>query len=311
VPHQPCPNFVLAFWWRCVRLKKMANSQPVVLSIAGYDPSSGAGVTADIKTLAAHGCYGVSCITALTVQSTTGVTQVQAVSGKLVADTLYELAKDFQISAVRIGMLGSAEVVEAVAEGLKKANFPNIVLDPIFKSSSGATLLDKKGIDVLRQKLVSLSTVITPNADEAIALTGLPVSNLPEMKAAASKLHELGAKNVVVTGGDMSSATREKAIDLLSMQTEAGCVQEEFSSERVKSKSTHGTGCAFATALAANLALGRQLSDAVVLAKAFVKKAISQAHPLGRGVGPLNHLYRLEETPRVQQESLHHALKDH
>jgi hydroxymethylpyrimidine/phosphomethylpyrimidine kinase len=289
----------------------MANSQPVVLSIAGYDPSSGAGVTADIKTLAAHGCYGVSCLTALTVQSTTGVTQVQAVSAKLVGDTLRELAQDFSISAVRIGMLGSGEVVEVVAEVLKKGNFQNIVLDPIFKSSSGASLLEKKGIDVLRQKLLPLSMVITPNADEAIALTGLAVTNLAEMKAAAAKLHELGAKNVVVTGGDMASMPGEKAIDLLSMRIGNGCEQIEFSSERIKSTSTHGTGCAFATALAANLALGKQLSDAVVLAKAFVKKAIAHAHPLGRGFGPLNHLYRLEETPRVQQESLHHALKEH
>ena len=289
----------------------MANSQPVVLSIAGYDPSSGAGVTADIKTLSAHGCYGVSCVTALTVQSTTGVAQMQPVSAKLVADTLRELTQDFAISAVRIGMLGSCEVVEAVAEALKKSNFQNVVLDPIFKSSSGATLLEKKGFDVLRQKLLPLSMVITPNADEAVALTGLPVGSLAEMKAAASKLHELGAKNVVVTGGDMSGTLGEKAIDLLSMKTEAGCEQVEFSSERVKSNSTHGTGCAFATALAANLALGKQLSDAVVLAKAFVKKAIAHAHPLGKGIGPLNHLYRLEETPRVQQESLHHALKEH
>ena len=289
----------------------MANSQPVVLSIAGYDPSSGAGVTADIKTLAAHGCYGVSCISALTVQSTTGVTQVQPVSGKLVKDTLNELAQDFSISAVRIGMLASAEVVEAVAEGLKKCNFSNVVLDPIFKSSSGATLLEKKGIDVLRQTLLPLSTVITPNADEAIALTGLPVSNLPEMRIAATRLHELGAKNVVVTGGDISSNMGAKAIDLLSVKIGEGCEQSEFSSELVKSKSTHGSGCAFATALAANLALGKQLRDAVVLAKAFVKKAIANAHPLGKGFGPLNHLFRLEETPRVPHESLHHALKDH
>jgi len=289
----------------------MANSQPVVLSIAGYDPSSGAGVTADIKTLAAHGCYGVSCLTALTVQSTTGVVHVQAVSAKLVEDTLRELAQDFSISAVRIGMLASGEVVEAVAEFLTKGNFQNIVLDPIFKSSSGASLLEKKGIDALRQKLLPLSTVITPNADEAIALTGLGVSNLTEMKAAATKLHELGAKNVVVTGGDMASMPGEKAIDLLSMRVGNGCEQVEFSSERIKSTSTHGTGCAFATALAANLALGKQLSDAVVLSKAFVKKAIAHGHPLGKGFGPLNHLYRLEETPRVQQESLHHALKEH
>lgn len=282
----------------------MPPAPPVVLSIAGFDPSSGAGVTADIKTLAAHGCYGLGCITALTVQSTSGVTHVQPVAANIVRETIRELTADFAVAAVRIGMLGSGEVVQAVAEFLESTRQRNVVLDPIFKSSSGAQLLDDAAIYKLKAVLLPLALVITPNVFEATALTGLQVGNLAGMKAAASRLHELGAKNVVVTGGDVTGERPEKAIDLLSVQGSNGVFsQSEFASDRVRSNSTHGTGCAFATALAANLALGKQLDDAVVLAKAYVKKAISSAYPLGKGQGPLNHLYRLEEQPRPVQDA--------
>jgi len=289
----------------------MAVSQPIVLSIAGFDPCSGAGVTADIKTVAAHGCYALACITALTVQSTAGVVSVQSVAPKLVSDTLGELVRDFEISGVRIGMLGSGEIVEVLARFLTRHPLPNVVLDPVFKSSSGAELLEAKAIKKLREELLPLAAVITPNVDEATKLTGLPVTTVAEMKAAANKLHEFGARNVVVTGGDIAGGQVEKAIDLLSIAgTNCEPEQTQFASQRVRSNATHGTGCAFASALAANLALGKQLPDAVVLAKAFVKKAIEAARPLGRGRGPLHHLYRLEETPRPAQDSLLPA-KDH
>src|SRR5947209_4028921 len=273
----------------------MPSSPPVVLSIAGFDPSSGAGVTADIKTLAAHGCFGIGCITALTVQSTASVRKVEPVAARLVTETLRELSSDFTISAARIGMLGSAELVEVVAIFLKSAKIPYVVLDPIIRSSSGAPLLDAKGVQVMIKSLLPLATVVTPNVDEAGAMTGSKVTNRAEMKAAANKLHELGAKNVVITGGHL-----EKAVDLLSMVNgKAGATQEEFGSERIKTTSTHGTGCAFATALAANLANGKQLYDAVVLAKTYVRTAIARAHSLGKGNGPVNHLYKLEEQPRA------------
>ena len=273
----------------------MASGPPVVLSIAGFDPSSGAGVTADIKTLAAHGCFGIGCITALTVQSTASVRKVEPVAPRLVTETLRELSSDFTIGAVRIGMLGSAELVEVVAIFLKSAKIPHIVLDPIIRSSSGAPLLDSKGVQTMIKTLLPLATVATPNVDEAGAMTGIKVTGKAEMKAAANKLHELGARNVVVTGGHL-----EKAIDLLSMSNGKGTpTQEEFGSERIKTTSTHGTGCAFATALAANLAHGKQLYDAVVLAKTYVRTAIARAHALGKGNGPVNHLYRLEEQPRA------------
>ena len=267
----------------------MAPTPPVILSIAGFDPSSGAGVSADIKTIAAHGCYGLGCITALTVQSTQGVRKVEPVSGKLIAETLRELANDTAIAAVRIGMLGNGEVVDAVREFLSAVKPPNVVLDPILRSTSGTKLLNNHGPEKLRT-LIPLAHVLTPNIEEAASLTGIPVTNLEQMKVAALKLHDMGAASVVVTGGHL-----EKAIDLLSVkQADGPPKQTEFGSNLLRSNSTHGTGCAFATAIACNLALGRQLEDAVIMAKVYVTKAIAKGYPLGKGAGPLNHLYRMD-----------------
>jgi len=283
----------------------MPETPNVVLTIAGFDPSSGAGVTADIKTIAAHGCYGVACITALTVQSTAGVRRVEPCQADLVADSLRELAADIKIAAVHIGMLGSGKVAKAVADFLACEKAPNVVLDPILRSSSGADLIDGSGRKVLAERLLPLASVVTPNVDEAAALTGLPVGNLDQMRAAAVKLHEMGAQSVVVTGGHL-----EKAIDLLSFQTKRGVEQEVFKSERQRSNSTHGTGCAFATAMACHFALDRGLPEAVLLAKAYVSAAIAKGHPLGRGVSPVHHLYRMQQERRAaaavaEAESIH------
>ncbi len=272
----------------------MASSPPVVLTIAGFDPSSGAGVTADVKTIAAHSCYGMACVTALTVQSTSGVRRVELVDAGLVTDTLQEIAADVEIAAVHIGMLGSAKIVRSVADFLAKEKLPKVVLDPILRSSSGADLIDASGAKLLLEKLIPLSVVVTPNVDEASALTGLAVKTEDQMRAAANKLHQLGASGVVVTGGHL-----EKAVDLLSFTTKRGIEQETFKSERQRSKSTHGTGCAFATAMACHLALGRGLPEAVLLAKAYVTAAISNAHPMGKGIGPVHHLYRMYQQRRI------------
>ncbi len=279
----------------------MSDKPPVVLTIAGFDPSSGAGVTADIKTIAAHGCYGVACITAMTVQSTAGVHRVEAVDPTLVTETLQELATDIPIAAVHIGMLGTGNVVKAVVEFLSQpgkagspSKFPNVVLDPILRSSSGAELLDAPGIRLLIDKLLPLADVITPNVDEAAILTGLKVTDLEEMRAAAAKLHQMGSAAVVITGGHL-----EKAIDLLSFTTKSGVQQEVFKAERQRSNSTHGTGCAFATAMACHLALDRGLAEATLLAKTYVTAAIAAGHPLGRGTGPVHHLYRMHQQRRT------------
>ena len=276
----------------------MALTPPVVLTIAGFDPSSGAGITADIKTIAAHECYGVSCITALTVQSTQGVRRVEGVDPKIIAETLQELVSDLAVEAVHIGMLGTAKVVRAVAEFLAqrqgKSKLPNIVLDPILRSSSGAELLDAPGTKLLIERLIPLATVLTPNVDEAAVLTGLKVTNLDEMRTAAARLHEMGSPAVVITGGHL-----DKAIDLLSFTTKHGVEQEVFKAERQRSNSTHGTGCAFATAMACHLALDRGLAEAALLAKTYVTAAIAAGHPLGRGTGPVHHLYRMNQQRRA------------
>ena len=277
----------------------------IVLTIAGFDPSSGAGVTADIKTIAAHACYGVALITAMTVQSTCGVKRFEPSDPALITDTLEELAADLDIAAVHIGMLGSGKVVKAVADFLsrpgsrpsspaRKARLPNIVLDPILKSSSGADLLDAAGTRLLVERLIPLADVITPNVDEAAVITGMQVRDLEEMKAASAKLHEMGASAMVITGGHL-----EKAIDLLSFTTRRGIEQEVFKAERQRSNSTHGTGCAFSTAMACHLALDRGLAEAALLTKTYVTAAISNGHPLGRGTGPVHHLYRMSQQRRA------------
>jgi len=282
----------------------MAEKPPIVLSIAGFDPSSGAGVTADIKTAAAHGCYGVACITAMTVQSTAGVRRVEPLDPNLVTESLEELAADLDIASVRIGMLASGKVVRAVADFLaspaKASNsrlnkrLPNIVLDPIFRSSSGADLLDSAGFKLMIERLLPLADVATPNVDEAAAMTGLKVREIDEMKAACARLHEMGAPAVVITGGHL-----DKAIDLLSFTTKRGIEQEVFKAERQRSSSTHGTGCAFATAMACHLALDRGLAEAALLAKTYVTAAITYGQPLGRGIGPVHHLYRMSQQRRA------------
>ena len=293
----------------------MPPAPPVVLTIAGFDPSSGAGITADIKVIAAHECYGIACATALTVQSTRGVRRVQGVDTKIIAETLAELASDFTIGAVHIGMLGNGKVAVAVADFLALAKLPHVVLDPILKSSSGADLLDPAGTRVVIESLFPLVELVTPNLDEAIALTGMPrvapsdmvaaptasgapgapssTGSVDTMREAARRLHSFGAANVVVTGGHL-----EKAIDLLSFTTARGVEEEVFKAQRQRSTSTHGTGCAFSTALACHLAHGRGLPEAVLLAKAYVVAAIANAQPLGHGAGPLHHLFRMHEQRR-------------
>ena len=254
---------------------------PVVLSVAGHDPSSGAGITADVKTIAAHGCYALTCVTALTVQSTRSVRSFEAVDGRVITESLEELAADFSISAVRIGMLGSAEAVRAIAAFIRRHELGNVVLDPVLKSSSGMELISSEGGQMLKQKLLPLAYVVTPNIDEASALTGLPVTNVEQMQAAAAKLHELGARNVIITGGHL-----DPPVDLLSLAGKQGT--KLFTGKKISGRSTHGTGCAFAAALACNLALGHNLTQSAKAAKQYVTTAMRMAVPLGHGHGPLN-----------------------
>lgn len=264
----------------------------LVLTIAGFDPSSGAGISADLKTIAAHGLYGIACITAVTVQSTKTVGGVHPLPPEVITETLEELFSDCPPTAVRIGMLGSASVARAVVHFLKTKTL-KIVLDPILQSSSGVSLLDSEGFQVLKSDILRMADVVTPNLHEASMLAGVEACDLESMKLACKKLHELGARNVVLKGGHLAQPT-----DLLAESLpDSELVFREFPGERVDTPNTHGTGCAFATAVACNLAVGMRLSDAVFMAKRYVAGALRNAYRVGKGSGPINHLHAFK--PRV------------
>jgi hydroxymethylpyrimidine/phosphomethylpyrimidine kinase len=255
---------------------------PVALTIAGFDPSSGAGVTADLKTFAAHRVFGVGCITALTVQSTQGVRRVEGVEPDLVRQTLDCLAEDVTLAGVKIGMLGTGKVAAEVAAFL--AAHPGLVavLDPVLRSSSGAALIDPEGVRVMREELLPRVGWITPNLNELAILAGEgPVEE------AAARLQKLGygGLNVVVTGGHLSRPN-----DFL---LQANGQSSWFEGERILTNATHGTGCAFSSALLCGTIAGLGAEEAVAGAKAFVVNALRAAYPVGKGKGPMNHLFRL------------------
>ena len=271
-------------------VKDSSNSkQLVALTIAGFDPSSGAGVTADLKVFAAHGIYGLAAVTALTVQSTQGVRRVEPVSPEILRQTLDCLAEDVEISGIKIGMLANDGVVNAVAGFLAESGLPGgrIVLDPIISSTSGRKLLSDNGLTKLRTALLPLVGWITPNIDELAILTEARVADREAVPDAAARL---AAKypdlNIVVTGGHLDAPD-----DFL--RTAEGITQW-FPGQRIQTTATHGTGCAFSSALLARLLAGDPPSEAVAAAKVYVIEAMKAAKPIGKGRGPLHHLYRLD-----------------
>jgi hydroxymethylpyrimidine/phosphomethylpyrimidine kinase len=266
------------------------SSVPVILTLGGFDPSAGAGVLADLKTFAAHNCYGVAAFTALTIQNTQGVASVQPLPIASVRESIGPLLADLNLTAIKFGMLANRANAEVAEEILSSNPALPSVLDPARRSTSGVNLLDDKGFVFLRERLLSRVTVITPNLAEAAELTGLPVENVDGMKKAAQRLVEMGARAAVITGGHLEKPT-DVSFD--------GKESRTFVGDRVKPDNTHGTGCTFAAAIAANLALGRQLADAVLLAKAYVTEAIRKAYAVGSGRLPVNHFYRMHESPRL------------
>lgn len=282
-----------------------SQAPPILLTIAGFDPSCGAGVSADLKTFAAHNCYGVAAVTALTVQSTQGVVSVHATPTATLRAQLDTIADDVKVAAVKIGMLASRANAHTVSEFLDKHQFARVVLDPVTSPTAGnVELLDATGIKFLRDELLKRASVITPNVAEAELLTGMEVRDLSAMKTAGHKLLEMGARAVIVTGGHL-----EKPVDVLC----EGSVVETFVSDHVKNPNTHGTGCTFSSAIAAQLALGLQLREAMILAKAYVTKALEKSYQIGKGAGPLNQLFRFHQEPpprgvhEVPQHGMHPA----
>jgi len=263
------------------------------LTIAGSDPGGGAGVQADLKTFAAHGVYGVSSITALTVQNSRGVSIVSAVDPALVAAQIEAVVSDFGAHATKIGMLANAELVQIVAEAITGHRLSNVVLDPVLRATSGRPLLDDSALPLLIEGLMPLATVMTPNATEASRLTGLPVTSLEEQRTAAAALIARGARAVVVKGGHLEGPV---AIDVF----HDGREFIELRADRRAGAHTHGTGCTFSAAIAARLAQNADLITAVRDAKAYVTDAIAEAPGIGHGRGPLQHFPRSKRLPILE-----------
>jgi hydroxymethylpyrimidine/phosphomethylpyrimidine kinase len=256
---------------------------PRALSIAGSDSSGGAGIQADIKTFSALGVYALSAVTALTAQNTLGVSGIVRIDPEFVSSQIRSVVLDIGVDCVKTGMLANSAIIARVAADLEQLEIKNLVVDPVMISSSGARLLDEDAVQTLVTRLIPMALVLTPNLHEAEVLTGIRVERIEDMREAAVKIARLGCGYVLLKGGHLSGIP----IDLLY----DGSSFRQFSGVRHETPNTHGTGCTFASAVAAFIARGLGVEEAVSGAKAYVGNAIAQGLRLGRGVGPLHHFY--------------------
>ncbi len=260
---------------------------PVVLSIAGSDSSGGAGIQADIKTCAALGVYGATAITAITAQNTQGVHSQQAITPELVYDQIIAVVEDLHPSYVKIGMLSNCEVVVAVAEALSRYRLP-IILDPVIVSTTGHRLLSVEAQEVVKRRLLPMAMLATPNIPEMIALTGCPVSTPHDKEHAANLLFDYGVQAILLKGGHEEGATKS---DILFTKSHTGIETTIFTSETITTRNTHGTGCTLSSAIAAYMARGCSMVEAIAKAKRFITEAIASGADvtIGLGNGPVNH----------------------
>jgi hydroxymethylpyrimidine/phosphomethylpyrimidine kinase len=255
------------------------------LTIAGSDSSAGAGIQADLKTFAAHGVYGLSVITAVTAQNTQGVIAVENITSEIVAAQLEAIFSDIKVDAVKIGMVSKSDTISVIAGALKKYKAPRIVIDTVMVSSSGYRLLEPEAEKALVSELLPLSSVVTPNIPEAEVLSGMKINSIEDMKKAASAIHKLGPRHVLVKGGHAVGEPVDVLFDGQTFITLSG--------KRINTRHTHGTGCTLSSAIAANLAQGANVSEAVGHAKNFITMAIEHALDIGQGDGPTHHFYAL------------------
>lgn len=264
-----------------------APPRPRALTIAGSDSGGGAGIQADLKTFSALGVYGMTAITAVTVQNTHGVEGYEVLSPRLVGDQIRAVAADIGVDAAKTGMLADVATVEAVADALAETGIGNLVVDPVFVSKHGHVLLDPEAVVALRERILPLATLVTPNLPEAAGLAGFAVETRDDMRRAAAAIVAMGPAAVLVKGGHLEDAG--EAADLL-----VDRIGETWlSSPRIQTPHTHGTGCTLSAAIAAHLARGDSLSDAVAAAKVFVTEAIRHALALGGGIGPVDQLWSI------------------
>ncbi|HYB97360.1 MAG TPA: bifunctional hydroxymethylpyrimidine kinase/phosphomethylpyrimidine kinase [Vicinamibacterales bacterium] len=262
-----------------------ARGWPTALTIAGSDSGAGAGIQADLKTFAAHGVYGTSAITALTAQNTVGVTAVHVVPDDFLAAQIEAIVTDLGCDAVKTGMLATATIVESVAAAVESFDLPNLVVDPVMVAKSGDHLLDDEAVHAVRWTLLRLARVVTPNIPEAEVLAKMAIKTADDMREAARRIAMLKPAAVVIKGGHLAGP---EVIDILLEDGEF----HEWIGPRIEGPNTHGTGCTFASAIAAHLAKGASLIEAVPAAKAYVEGAIRHGIPLGKGHRPLNHFWR-------------------
>ncbi|WP_226670616.1 bifunctional hydroxymethylpyrimidine kinase/phosphomethylpyrimidine kinase [Metabacillus litoralis] len=253
------------------------------LTIAGSDSGGGAGIQADLKTFQELGVFGMTAITAVTAQNTLGVQGVYPVSVEGLKTQIESIASDLNPDAIKTGMLFNAEMITLVSQKVRDYNWENLIVDPVMVAKGGQSLLLEEAVEALITSLLPLAKVITPNIPEAEVLTSMEIVTLDQRKAAAKKLHTLGAKNVIIKGGHDSS--RETVVDLLF----DGQYFEEFTGPRKGTKHTHGTGCTYAAAITAEISKGKSVSEAVTTAKAFIQAAIEDELGFGSGHGPTNH----------------------
>lgn len=264
----------------------MSTPSGIALTIAGSDPSGGAGLQADLKTFHQHGVYGMAVVSLLTVQSTRGVTRVEPVSAELLAQQLDHLLADVTPGAAKTGALGNAGLVATIAQRAARVRFP-LIVDPVMISKHGHALVDDAAVNALRTQLIPSTYLLTPNTHEAARLTGLPVTSVGDAERAAHALAGLGARNVLVKGGHLEG----DAVDVLRLQD--GTVHQ-LHAQRIDSLHTHGTGCSLSAAITARLSRGTALLEAVRGAKHWLTEAIRTAPTLGHGVGPVNHFAPVE-----------------
>jgi hydroxymethylpyrimidine/phosphomethylpyrimidine kinase len=251
------------------------------LTIAGSDSGGGAGIQADLKTFTVLGVFGMSALTAVTAQNTLGVHGIYNLPLEAIEKQIDAVASDIGVDAVKTGMLSQVPIIETVARKIKENNIPNLVVDPVMVAKGGAALLENDSQQALIDHLLPLATVVTPNLPEAEVLTGMTIQTVEEMKEAAKRIHDFGAKYVVVKGGHLKG----DALDILF----DGQTFQEFTTQRYETQHTHGTGCTFSAAITAELAKGRSVREAVEVAKEFITCAIRDTLGLGQGHGPTNH----------------------
>lgn len=256
---------------------------PVCLTIAGLDPSGGAGIVADIKTFSRFGCFAAAAVTSVTFQNTQGVFGAVHQTAESVRRQTEAVLDDYTVGAVKSGMLPTREIIETVAALIKERGLKNVVIDPVVRSTSGFDLIDDAALEALVEKLFPLADIVTPNLPEAERIAKMKIGSETDVAMAAAKMHAMGARCVLIKGGH-AETSRSKAVDYLFL----GDRRESFEAEFIETTATHGTGCTLAAAIAANLALGNETRDAVRLAKVFVTDAIKSAPNLGHGNSPIN-----------------------